>query len=102
MVCGDEGYGPERMTAALEESGQDYVFKLAIWKGVKQLVGRLGEWLASGESGVAGGRGGTALRGLDGESAGGGVETTSGGDAGAEGDGAAAGPVGAAVYGSDH
>ena len=78
LVRGDRRCGTERVMGALKKRGQDYLFKLAMRKGVEKLVSRL-----TGKAGDQRVRGGSATGGLDAESAGGGVETVRRGEAGA-------------------
>ena len=52
LVRGDCGYGTERVMEALEQRGQDYLFKLPMRPRVKELVQRLagqGGWEADGQ-----------------------------------------------------
>ena len=41
LVRGDSGYGNEPMMSALEERGQDYLFRLSMTKRAKELVAKL-------------------------------------------------------------
>ncbi len=52
LVRGDRGYGTERVIAALEARGQDYLFKLMMKPKVKDLVRKLagqGGWTEAGQ-----------------------------------------------------